>query len=162
MDVDQYSEEQLINLYTEEYWQCNECREHEGQKVEIVLGWRNTSSLSFPESVPDTFFREYLIKFTEESYTRARWVPATWLAGVSFALKRNFDAKLQTAIKDSKDVILDDWLQSDIIFDVVYNENNTREKMNFASQKEELNAIANVSNAFCKWKKLAYEEGNSF
>jgi hypothetical protein len=111
-------------------------------------------------SVPEDFNREYLIKFESESYARATWVPATWLAGISYAMKTNFDAKQMHAITSSEDVIPEEWLRADIIFDVRYQNDVGREKMGFRTQKAEMEALAKVTQALCKWQKLQYEECN--
>jgi hypothetical protein len=148
----------ILEAYTSEFWRCNECRQYNDKKVEVVLGWRTTESTTFPLDVPEEFSREYLVKFEDDSYARALWVPATWLSGVSYAIKSNFDAKGMQSIESSKDVIPEEWLHADIIFDVRYNDDDTREKMKFRSQNSELEALSNVSRALCKWQKLNYEE----
>jgi chromodomain-helicase-DNA-binding protein 4 len=152
----QLSPSDILEIYTSELWRCNECRQYNSKKVEIILGWRQTPN-PLP-SVPEDFNREYLIKFGSESYARATWVPATWLAGISYAMKTNFDAKCTHAINSSEDVIPEEWLRADIIFDVQYQNNVGREKMGFRSQKAELEALAKVTQALCKWQKLKYEE----
>jgi hypothetical protein len=142
-----------IKVYTEGFWRCNECRLYQENSVDVILGWRKTGS---DTTVPD-FSREYLVKFEDESYARALWVPGTWLSGVSFAKKSNFDAKETPTIESSKDVIPDAWLRPDIVFDVQY-DNVSREGMKFRTQSNELDAISKVTSALCKWQKLKYEE----
>jgi hypothetical protein len=147
-----------LEAYTDSnYWRCNECRQYVDKKVEVVLGWRS-STVSMPEDAPDEFSREYLIKFEEESYARAIWVPGTWLAGVSYAMKSNFDAKKMAEIESSEDVIPEAWLRADIIFDVLYEDDRSREAMRFKSETAELDALPKVTEALCKWQKLKYEE----
>lgn len=149
----------LLKIYTSEYWRCNECREYNSKKVDVVLGWRPTNTLKkFLSDVPTDFTREYLIKFEYESYARALWVPATWLSGVSFVMKSNFDAKQTSAIEWSKDVVPDAWLRPDIIFDVTYEDDSSREQMRFRTESTELEAISRVTWVLCKWQKLRYEE----
>ena len=142
---------------TSDYWRCTECCQYEEKKVDIVLGWRQTNN--FPD-VPE-LNREYLIKFEDESYARALWVPATWLSGISFTMKSNFDAKQIPSIESSKDVIPEAWLHVDIIFDVVYGNNISRSGMRFRNQSDELRALSKITSALCKWQKLKYEESNS-
>jgi len=148
-----------LEVYTKPHWRCNECRAFNGKKVEIVLGWRTTldSNFTSPSDIPD-FTCEYLVKFEAESYARALWVPATWLAGVAFQIKSNFDAKKYDAIESSADVILDAWLRADIVFDVVYEDDLQRERMAFRSMEEEMEAASQVTSALCKWQKLTYEK----
>lgn len=149
----------LENYTSDGYWACNECFEHRDKKVDVVLGWRSINSTSaFPEDVPEVFTREYLVKFEEESYARATWVPATWLAGISYVMKANFDSKKFDAIGSPEDVILEAWLCPDIIFDVRYDDDITREQKKFRSEAAELEAISQVTSALCKWQKLQYEE----
>lgn len=146
----------LIETHTSEYWRCNDCRQYNEKKVEIVLGWRQINSAT---TVSD-FSNEYLVKFEDESYARALWVPAAWLSGVAFVMKSNFDAKQMPAIESSEDVIPDAWLRPDIIFDVQYDD-LSRDAMKFRKESDELNAISKVTSALCKWQKLKYEESRS-
>ena len=135
---------------------CNECREYEEKKVDIVLGWRQTGKTT---DVPE-FNRDYLVKFEDESYARALWVPGTWLSGVSFAMKRHFDAKESAPIISSEDVIPEAWLRADIIFDVIYDDEYSRNAKKFPTQSQELEAITRVTSALCKWQQLKYEESS--
>src|SRR5277367_2894746 len=147
----------ILEAYTSGHWRCNECREYEDKKVDVVLGWRPTEA-PLSDDVPVDFNCEYLIKFEDESYARALWVPATWLAGVSYSMKSNYDAKNLPSISSSEDVIPDAWLRPDIVFDVRYNDDVARAAMTFRSQQDELDAITKVTSALCKWQKLKYEE----
>lgn len=149
----------ILEAYTGSgYWRCNECRKYVDKKVEVVLGCRSDDTISMPEDAPDEFTREYLIKFEEESYARALWVPGTWLSGVSYAMKNNFDNKRMPEIQSSEDVIPEAWLRADIMFDVVYEGDRSREAMRFKSETAELEALPKVTEALCKWQKLKYEE----
>lgn len=141
-----------IEAYTSEQWTCNECRQYDQKKVEVVLGWRPINDTSDSD-----FSREYLVKFEDESYARALWVSATWLSGVAFTMKSKFDSKRLSAIQSPQDVIPDAWLRPDIIFDVEYDE-LSRDQMKFRKQSDELDAISKVTSALCKWQKLKYEE----
>jgi chromodomain-helicase-DNA-binding protein 4 len=145
-----------LEVYTTPYWRCNECRDFGGKKVDVILGWRPL--LSPPQSDVSDFSREYLVKFEAESYARVVWVPATWLAGVAFMMKSNFDGKEYPAIVSSTDVVLDSWLRADIVFTVVYEDDIWRERKAFRSVQEEIEAISQVTSALCKWQKLTYEE----
>jgi chromodomain-helicase-DNA-binding protein 4 len=144
-----------IEAYTAEQWTCNECRQYNQKKVEVVLGWRTTDDTSDSD-----FSREYLVKFEDESYACALWVSATWLSGVAFMMKSKFDSRRLPAIQSPQDVIPDAWLRPDIIFDVQYDE-LSRDQMEFRKQSDELDAISKATSALCKWQKLKYEESNS-
>ena len=153
---DMQIDEDILEVYTSGHWRCNECREYEGKKVDVVLGWRPTES-PLSNNVPIDFNCEYLVKFVDESYARALWVPATWLAGVSNSMKSNYDVKNLPSISSSEDVIPDAWLRPDIVFDVRYND-DIPPAMTFRSQQDELDAVTKVTSALCKWQKLKYEE----
>ena len=154
---ERHDDKDILDIYTSVYWRCNECREFEGGKVDVILGWRLTES-PVSDSVPIDFKTEYLVKFEDESYARALWVPATWLAGVAYTMKSNFDAKNLPSIASSEDVIPDAWLRADIVFDVRYNDDVMRDAMRFRTQQEELDAVTKVTAALCKWQKLNYQE----
>jgi chromodomain-helicase-DNA-binding protein 4 len=151
-----------FEAYTSGLWRCNECRQYKDKKVEVILGWRPVESSTLPRDVPTDFIREYLIKFEDDSYGRALWVSATWLSGVTYVMKRNFDDKRMLQIKTAEDVIAEEWLRPDIIFDVRYENDASRERMKFRSQRSEMEALPQVSQALCKWQKLKYEECTSF
>jgi hypothetical protein len=156
------SKSDILEIYTDsDYWRCNECRQYVDKKVEMVLGWRSYKPVSIAEDAPDDFYYEYLIKFEEESYARATWVPATWLSGISYIMKSNFDAKRTAEIHTSEDVIPEAWLRADIIFDVVYEGDLSRNAMKFKSEIAERNALPKVTQALCRWQKLKYEESMS-
>jgi hypothetical protein len=149
----------ILEAYTgSDYWRCNECRHYIDKKVEVVLGWRSHEPVSIAEDAPEDFYYEYLIKFEEESYARATWVPATWLSGISYVMKSNFDAKRTPEIHSSEDVIPEAWLRADIIFDVLYDGDRSRDAMKFRSEISERNALSKVTQALCRWQKLKYEE----
>lgn len=143
-------------------WRCNDCTQYSEKKVEKVLGWRPITDPSYSsKDVPKDFLREYLIKFEKDSYARALWVPGTWLAGIAFVMKRNFDAEQRRQINAPEDVIPEKWLRADIIFDVRYDD-LTRDQMKFHSQGEELAALSKVTEALCKYQQLRYEECTPF
>jgi chromodomain-helicase-DNA-binding protein 4 len=153
------SKSDILETYTgSDYWRCNECRQYVDKKVEVVLGWRSFKPVSIAEDAPEDFYYEYLIKFEEESYARATWVPATWLSGISYVMKNNFDAKRTAEIHSSEDIIPEAWLRADIIFDAVYEGDRSRDAMRFKSEIGERNALSKVTQALCKWQKLKYEE----
>ena len=150
----------IFEIYTSDgYWACNECREYRDEKADVILGWRPTkTTITLPKDAPVDFNREYLVKFEGHSYASATWVPATWLAGISYMMKKHFDAKELNAIESAEEVIIEAWLHPDIIFDVRYAGDTPRDKMKFRSEAEELEAISQVTSALCKWQKLTYEE----
>ena len=150
------SQDEVIKCYTEGHWKCAECRRYHNKKVEVILGWRPTQSTL--SQVPDDFKKEYLVKFEDQSYHRVLWVPATWLSGVSFAMKQNFDQKELSAIESSTDVVSELWLRVDMIFDVEYEDGISRQEMKFRSHGEELKALSKVTRALCKWQQLKYED----
>jgi PHD/FYVE-zinc-finger like domain len=140
-------------------WRCDDCTHYSEKKVEKVLGWRPIADpLYSTKDPPEDFLREYLIKFENDSYARALWVPGTWLAGVAFVMKRNFDAEELRQIKAPEDVIPEKWLRADIVFDVRYEGDLTRDQMNFRTQEDELAALSKVTQALCKYQQLRYEE----
>lgn len=151
--------DEIFDFYSSNNWRCNECREYNDKRVEIVLGWRHTENKDLSEDAPNDFCREYLVKFDKESYARATWVPALWLAGITFQMKSNFDKQKPPSINSPEDVIQEAWLRVDIVFDVRYDDKLTRERMKFRSESDELEALPRVTKALCKWQKLKYEEG---
>jgi hypothetical protein len=140
-------------------WRCTQCTQYMDKKVEKVLGWRLIATPSYSaDDVPTDFLREYLIKFENDPYSCVLWVPGTWLSGTAFAMKRHFDAEQPASIKSSEDVIPEPWLRADIIFDVRYEGDLSRDQMHFRTQDEELTALSKVTEALCKFQQLRYEE----
>jgi len=164
-DEDQTEIESSSGLTEEEetlspsQWRCSQCTQYMDKKIEKVLGWRPTDTPSYSATdLPDDFLREYLIKFEHDSYSHVLWVPGTWLSGIAFAMKRNFDAEERASIKAPEDVIPKAWLRADIVFDVRYEGDLSRDQMRFRSRNEELEALSKVTEALCKFQQLKYEE----
>ncbi|KAG5513432.1 hypothetical protein PMAC_001496 [Pneumocystis sp. 'macacae'] len=151
-----------INNYTQD-WTCNECIKYP-YYIDKVLGWRISSAtdsinINIDQKDPDysDWYREYLVKFRTQSYLRVTWVSGLWLSGIS-KIKNYFDLQENISIQTIEDVVPEDYCTIDIIFDVVYNNGQSRIQRIFKSKEEEIEAINTVNQVLCKWKGLEYTD----
>ncbi|CCJ30336.1 unnamed protein product [Pneumocystis jirovecii] len=151
-----------INNYVQD-WTCNECIKYP-YYIDKILGWRISSAsesidISINEKNLDytEWYREYLVKFKTQSYLRVAWVSGLWLSGIS-KIKSYFDLQENISIQAIEDVVPEDYCTVDIIFDVIYNNGQSRIQRIFKSKEEEIEAINTVDRALCKWKGLEYND----
>lgn len=144
--------------------QCVDCNEYRDLSVHLILGWRmlpedklDTIEVARKE-LPDDFLREYLVKWVEQPYHASDWVSASWLHGVAYQKKRNFDAKKYVAIEKETDIIPEDYNKIDVVLDVTYTDDKDFEKMRFENEEEAFDAIGDVALVLAKWQQVQYDD----
>ncbi|KAG4300599.1 hypothetical protein PCK1_003028 [Pneumocystis canis] len=159
---DKRSEKPQIEDYIQN-WTCNECIKYP-YHIDKILGWRISSDnrpidITVGENHIDyaEWYREYLIKFKTQSYLRVTWVSGLWLSGIS-RIKNYFDLQENISIQTIEDVVPEDYCTVDIVFDVIYNDGQSRNQKLFRNKEEEIDAIDTVNKALCKWKGLEYND----
>lgn len=113
-----------------------------------------------PESLAISDFneddREYLVKFTEQSYFRAAWLPAAWVWGVHMAMRQNFVKKGPMLAFTTEQAVEESYLRVEIVFDAHYS--------SIVPMGEEVEVdlarIGEVTEALVKWQGLGYEDAN--
>ncbi|KAG4304418.1 hypothetical protein PORY_002128 [Pneumocystis oryctolagi] len=161
-----YKDEKFKVFQVENYiksWTCDECIKYP-YHIDKILGWRlSSNNVSIDIAVGEEnidyseWYREYLVKFKAQSYLRVTWVSGLWLSGIS-KIKNYFDFQENISIKTIQDAVPEDYCTIDVIFDVIYNNGQSRNQKIFKSKEEELEAINNVDKVLCKWKGLEYTD----
>ncbi|CCG83252.1 putative Chromatin remodeling complex subunit [Taphrina deformans PYCC 5710] len=144
--------------------QCMDCNGHRNMSIHLILGWRDLvdDKLDTMEvrrkELPADYLREYLVKWFDHPYTKVEWVNASWLHGVATAKKKNFDAKDLEAILHETNVIPEDYNKVDIVLDVLFEDDNSFEDMDFEDEEEAVEAIAKVKLVLVKWQQVQYDD----
>lgn len=141
-------------------WKCLMCRTHE-IKVQTIVAWRpsggsakgvSTELLELNDFNEDE--REYLVKFTGQSYFQVTWVPGAWLCGAYAQLHLAFLKKSPFLSLTTEGAIDETWLRIELCFDVKYT--------SFVPVGEDadvdLGRIIEVEEALVKFRGLGYEE----
>ncbi|KAK9452350.1 uncharacterized protein V1518DRAFT_63813 [Limtongia smithiae] len=143
---------------------CLTCGKYQ-RKIENIIAWRPVLK---PGQTPDVHAtldrtapqdREYLVKFEQDSYFGAVWVPGSWFLSLIHPKQYGaFQKKFPEPVYETSSAISEDHYRVDIIMEVIYKNNMSRESMGFTSQKAELNAISKIEKIYAKWKALSYAE----
>lgn len=140
------------------HWRCYEC-EANSSSVEKLVAWRPINpdqkvgrGTGAAQLIPGDQ-KEYLVKWKDQSYFRAKWMPGDWIWGVTkSAMRRAFYKTPQGAapILTSEKAIPEDFLRIDIVFDVTYYREDPTD--------EERTDLGMVKEAYVKYQGLNYED----
>ena len=158
MDFD--DEKTTANSRYEEYchdWICKDCIEMPG-KVTGLIAWRprdkETYISGFSADMMEEDHKEYLIKWENLSYFRARWMPGAWTWGLTAAAMRKAFLKKDNGPKmHTVDAIPEDYLRIDIVLDVRFTS-----IVDIRSEEVDKARIKEVDEALLKFKGLGYED----
>ncbi|KAH8821074.1 PHD/FYVE-zinc-finger like domain-containing protein [Xylogone sp. PMI_703] len=141
-------------------WKCNDCS-NMPSKIQGLVAWRPSNPNSY---VPGTTIdmvneddREYLVKWTGQSYFKCTWMPGAWVWGITVAVMRKAFVRRDDGINllprmKKEDAIPEEYLQMEIIFDVKYK----KSRRHTSAADESL--IDEVSTVFVKFRGLSYDE----
>ena len=138
------------------HWQCHDCSDAPGE-IHEILAWRLLNPGSMGNHVPHAELipeidKEYLIKWKRKSYFRVVWMRGDWVFCVSNPTTRRSFYSSDNARKPTpttEEAISEDKLRVDIVFEVAYLDNTT---------KEDKSNPRMVKEAFVKYKGLNYED----
>jgi len=148
----------------EEYskdWKCLDCISIPN-KIQALVAWRPVDQSAFgPELYIDDYNddeREYLVKFEELSYFRAKWMPGPWVWGLMNGTMRNKFCAAQPPPKLTfEDAVDPEFLNVEIVLDVKFTSIvplGNDAVVDLARAKE-------VSKALVKYRGLGYGDGMS-
>ena len=159
---EELTEEQLDQKRFEHYhrsWTCKDCVENQSQ-IDVLVAWRPINLDEYTpgytgEQVQESR-KEYLVKWRNQSYLRATWMPGDWVWGVAAgSMRGSFYKKPENKLPrmTTKDAIPEDYFRIDIVFDVHYSSivRNSTKEIDLARVKE-------VDMAYVKYKGLGYED----
>ena len=144
-------------------WQCKECASTR-HKIHRLVAWRPTEKnlakktprLVHSEVREDN--KEYLVKWESRSYAHCEWKPGAWVYGVAAsAMRVSFskrDASEGLLKLDEQEAIPDEFLMSDIIFNVRTDPSAPRAK----TREQELENLSHVTKIFVKFQGLGYDD----
>ena len=151
-------EEDRSKINTEN-WQCHDCSGAPAveQPIQVMVAWRpkNTAVEVVPrlvERLPE-IDKEYLIKWTQQSYFRVTWMPGDWVWCIAHTSMFNAFYKSDRSSKPiltTEEAVPEENLRVDIIFDVEY---ITKPESSEDKANPEL-----VKRAYVKFKGLPYED----
>ncbi|KAJ4133597.1 hypothetical protein NW768_005185 [Fusarium equiseti] len=144
-------------------WQCKECASNR-HKIHRLVAWRPTQKklaketprLMHSEIREDD--KEYLVKWESRSYAHCDWKPGAWVYGVAAsAMRVSFskrDASEDLLKLDEREAIPDEFLMSDIIFNVRTDPSAPRAK----TREQELENLSHITKIFVKFQGLGYDD----
>jgi chromodomain-helicase-DNA-binding protein 4 len=142
-----------------ESWQCHECSGAPAveQPIQVIVAWRpkNAAVKVVPrliERLPE-IEKEYLVKWTQQSYFHATWMPGDWVWCIAHSsmFKAFFKSdKSNQPIMTTEQAVPEENLRVDIIFDVEY---IRKPKSSVERANPEL-----VKRAYVKFQGLPYED----
>ncbi|EEB08811.1 SHREC complex subunit Mit1 [Schizosaccharomyces japonicus yFS275] len=144
---------------------CNDCLNHPKDVAEVVAWRQLPKNQIYPGFIVDDnctsinvsdWTKEYLVRFDNEPYLNCCWMSSTWLAGVAFTRKTNYDSRMNAAVKDEREAIPEAYTLIDLVLDARYEGDINRFQMNFKNKQEELSALSKVQKVFVKWQELPY------
>lgn len=169
-DDDMDEDEDETNLRLERYkqyaseWQCNDCSAGH-PKVQGFAAWRAIDREAYEsseaEDKADTLRedeKEYLVKWTDRSYTKCTWMPGAWVWGVTMSVMRTafYEDREGENIHPKwtlEEAVPEEFMAMEIVFDVKYNEDY--EPRTLAADKAH---IGDVEEVLVKFQGLGYEE----
>ncbi|KAF8450185.1 P-loop containing nucleoside triphosphate hydrolase protein [Terfezia claveryi] len=139
-------------------WKCLDCVSIPN-KIQAFVAWRPADQSAFgPDLYIDDFNddeREYLVKFEELSYFRAKWMPGPWVWGLMNGLMRNkFCAAKPPPKLTFEDVVDPEFLNVEIVLDVKF----TSIVPLGNDAVVDLARVKEVSKALVKYRGLGYED----
>ncbi|KAF8420840.1 P-loop containing nucleoside triphosphate hydrolase protein [Tirmania nivea] len=138
-------------------WKCLDCISIPN-KIQAFVAWRPADQSAFDSELYIDDFnddeREYLVKFEESSYFRAKWMPGPWVWGLMNGNMRNkFCAAKPPPKLTFEDAVDPEFLNVEIVLDVKFT--------SIVSVKDaavDLARVKEVSKALVKYRGLGYED----
>jgi chromodomain-helicase-DNA-binding protein 4 len=152
------SEEDRSSIHTET-WQCHDCSDAPAveQPIQVIVTWRPKDPTvevvpRLVEMLPE-IDKEYLIKWTQQSYFRVTWKSGDWVWCIAHsAMFKAFykSDKSNKPIMTTEQAVPEENLRVDIIFDVEY--------IRKPKSPEERADPKLVKRAYIKFQGLPYED----
>ena len=159
MDIDTETDaEQRFREYSRD-WRCKECTNMPA-KVSGIIAWKPIDEDNYDpalglESV-DEDEKVYLVRWEDMSYFQARWMPGSWVWGVTAASMRIAFAKREDGRHPkmrTEDAIPEDYLRADIVLDIKFTS-----IVDIRTEEVDKARIREVDKALIKYKGLGYED----
>lgn len=159
MDLDSEADaEQRFREYSRD-WQCKDCIQYTS-KVSGLIAWKPTDEDNYDDAMTVDEVNEdekaYLVRWENQSYFKACWMPGAWVWGITAATMRKAFAKRDEAQRPkmrTEDAIPEDYLRTDIVLDIKFTS-----IVDIRTEDIDKARIREVDQALIKYKGLSYED----
>ena len=140
------------------HWKCKDCL-NAPAKVSGLVAWKPVDEDAYDSAMGQDVEEDeksYLVKWQGMSYFEARWMPGSWVWGVTgFSMRKAFAKREESRYPRmrSEDAIPEDFLRADIVLDVKYTS-----IVDIRAEEIDKARIREVDRALIKYKGLGYDE----
>ncbi|KAK9471526.1 uncharacterized protein V1510DRAFT_420162 [Dipodascopsis tothii] len=138
---------------------CRDCRKFV-KRPEKIITWRPVDR-DFTQKLAQTpaHEREYLIKFSEDSYLASVWARGDWVISIcNSQLLRSFHKSDPCPLSSAKVAIPIGYLTVELVLDAVYSHDRGFADMGYSSINVALANADDVCRVLVKWKALSYTD----
>jgi chromodomain-helicase-DNA-binding protein 4 len=159
MEMDSEADaEQRFREYSRD-WECKDCLQHP-TKVAGLIAWKPTDEDNYDDSMTCDEVEEdekaYLLRWENQSYFKACWMPGAWVWGITSASMRKAFARREEAQRPkmrTEEAIPEDFLRTDIVLDIKFTS-----IVDVRTEDIDKARIREVDQALIKYKGLGYED----
>lgn len=139
-------------------WECKDCIQHT-TKVAGIIAWKPTDEDNYDDAMACDEVSEdekaYLLRWENQSYFKACWMPGAWVWGITSATMRKAFAKREEGQRPkmrTEEAIPEDFLRTDIVLDIKFTS-----IVDIQTEDIDKARIREVDQALIKYKGLGYE-----
>jgi chromodomain-helicase-DNA-binding protein 4 len=150
--------EQRFREYSRD-WKCKDCLQHPA-KVSGLIAWKPTDEDNYDDAMTCDEVNEdgkaYLLRWENQSYFKACWMPGAWVWGITSPAMRKAFAKREEGQRPkmrTEEAIPEDFLRTDIVLDIEFTS-----IVDIRTEDIDKARIREVDQALIKYKGLGYEE----
>ncbi|GAB7328272.1 hypothetical protein MBLNU13_g00280t2 [Cladosporium sp. NU13] len=140
-------------------WECKDCIQHT-TKVAGIIAWKPTDEDNYDDAMACDEVNEdekaYLLRWENQSYFKACWMPGAWVWGITSATMRKAFAKREEGQRPkmrTEEAIPEDFLRTDIVLDIKFTS-----IVDIQTEDIDKARIREVNQALIKYKGLGYED----
>lgn len=150
--------EQRFREYSRD-WECKDCLQHT-TKVAGLIAWKPTDEDNYDDAMTCDDVNEdekaYLLRWENQSYFKACWMPGAWVWGTTSHTMRKAFAKREEGQRPkmrTEEAIPEDFLRTDIVLDIKFTS-----IVDVQTEDIDKARIREVDQALIKYKGLGYED----
>lgn len=150
--------EQRFREYSRD-WECKDCLTNT-TKVSGLIAWKPTDEDNYDDAMSPEEINEdekaYLIRWENQSYFKACWMPGAWVWGITAPVMRKAFYKREEGQRPkmrTEEAIPEDFLRADIVLDIKFTS-----IVDIQTEDIDKARIREVDQALIKYKGLGYED----
>lgn len=159
MEIDTEADaEQRFREYSRD-WECKDCLQHP-TKVAGLIAWKPIDEDNYDDAMTCDEVNEdekaYLLRWENQSYFKACWMPGAWVWGITSPAMRKAFAKREEGQRPkmrTEEAIPEDFLRTDIVLDIKFTS-----IVDIQTEDIDKARIREVDQALIKYKGLGYED----